>query len=123
MIDWKATDEEKHIQYTGCSNKPVEKLIRQLHQDGYKIILRCPIIPGYNDEIEHFKKIADLTIEMPGIAGAELMPYHSLGVGKIERFGLEDRVEYIVAEPPSKETQKKWIEICEEFGGRMLKDK
>lgn len=122
LIDWKVSDDEKHIKYTGCSNKAVEKVIRKLHRDGSRILLRCPVIPGYNDDEEHFKKIAEMTREMPGIVGAELMPYHSLGVGKIRRFGLEKRVEYIVADQPSKETQMHWIELCESYGGRMIKN-
>ena len=122
LIDWKESDDEKHIAYTGCSHKKVYENIQKLHDLGKKIILRCPIIPGYNDEKSHFKKIAELTQEFPNLIGAELMPYHSMGVSKIERFGLEERVKYIVSEPPEKETQKKWLEICRSYGGRMLNE-
>ena len=120
LIDWKESDDEKHIAYTGCSNKKVYETIKKLHELNKTIIIRCPIIPGYNDEESHFKKIAELTKEFPNVIGAELMPYHSMGVSKIERFGLEDRVKYIVAEAPEKETKEKWLDICRSYGGRMI---
>lgn len=122
LIDWKESDDKKHIEYTGCSNKKVYETIKKLHGLNKKIIIRCPIIPGYNDEDSHFKKIAELTKEFPNVIGAELMPYHSMGVSKIERFGLEDSVKYIVAEPPDKETQIKWLNKCRSYGGRMLNE-
>lgn len=119
LVDWKVTDEALHRKYTGCSNRLVEENIRRLHRDGRKVLLRCPIIPGYNDTEEHFWKIAALTRELPDLVGAQLMPYHSLGIGKIERFGLEGQIDYITAQPPSAETLKEWVQLCQSFGGRM----
>lgn len=120
LVDWKVTDDALHRQYTGLSNQKVLQTIHRLHDDGYRVLVRCPIIPGYNDKESHFKRIAEMTVEMPGLIGAELMPYHSLGVGKIRRFGLENRLEYIVSTPPSKETIRSWIEICRSYGGRII---
>lgn len=122
LVDWKITDESLHRKCTGRSNRLVEENIRRLHRDGRKVILRCPIIPGYNDNEEHFRKIAAFTQELPDLIGAQLMPYHSLGLGKIERFGLEGQTDYITAQPPSAETLQKWVQLCQSFGGRMLNE-
>ncbi len=122
LVDWKVTDEALHRKYTGHSNRLVEENIRRLHQDGRKIILRCPIIPGYNDTEEHFQKIAAFTRELPDLVGAQLMPYHSLGTGKTERFGLKGQVPCITAQPPSTETLNAWVRLCQSFGGRMLNE-
>ena len=122
LVDWKVTDEALHRKYTGHSNRLVEENIRRLHRDGRRVILRCPIIPGYNDTEDHFQKIAAFTRELPGLVGAQLMPYHSLGLGKIQRFGLEGQVDYITAQPPTAETLRGWVQLCQSLGGRMLNE-
>jgi len=122
LIDWKMSDPAKHLEYTGMSNEIIYENICRLHDEGKKILLRCPIIPGYNDNDEHFKKIAEITSRLDNLQGAELLPYHSLGVGKIEKFGLEKRIKYIVSTPPSKETMKKWADKCKSYGGRIVNE-
>ena len=120
LVDWKESDEQRHKEYTGAGNQQIYENICQLHKDGHKVLLRCPIIPGYNDREDHFRRIAELTQEFPDLIGAELLPYHAMGVGKIEKFGLEGELSYIVAEEPAKETVARWLEQCREFGGRMV---
>mgnify|MGYP000845587495 CR=1 FL=1 len=46
-------------------------------------------IPGVNDRPEHFKGIAALARDLPGLKGVEIMPYHQLGENKVGRFGLD----------------------------------
>lgn len=123
LIDWKVSDPEKHKAYTGARNEMVYRTIKSLHDEGRDVLLRCPIIPGYNDSEDHFRKIAEMTREMPGLRGAELLPYHSLGVNKIEKFGLQDRVEYIVSTSPPKEQVDQWIDRCISYGGRIINEK
>ena len=123
LIDWKVTDSKKHEKYTGAPNKKIYENIRRLHDEGRKILLRCPIIPGYNDTEDHFEKIAQMTRELEGLIGAELLPYHNLGVGKIEKFGLEGQIDYIIAQKPSKETLNRWIDICTAHGGRIINER
>lgn len=123
LVDWKLTDPQKHMKYTGASNVRIYENIRKLHDEGRSILLRCPIIPGLNDTEDHFKKIAQMTAEMKGLIGAELLPYHNLGVGKIEKFGLEGQINYMTAEKPSKETVNRWIELCTAFGGRIINER
>ena len=119
MVDWKESDTARHKCYTGAGNEQIEENLHRLCADGKQVVLRCPIIPGYNDREDHFRKIAGLTQELP-LVGAELMPYHSMGVSKIAKFGLEDRIQYITAREPDKETVRRWWETCRRYGGRMI---
>lgn len=120
LIDWKITDPEVHKFYTGMSNELTASNIRRLHDEGKKVLVRCPIIPGVNDNDEHFRAIAEMTQEMPGLLGAELMPYHDLGVSKIQRYGLDGKIKYMVATPPDAGTKNAWIDRCRSFGGRII---
>ena len=120
MVDFKMANSELHKLFTGVENSLVFENLKKLHSDGKNVLIRCPIIPGFNDTPEHFMKIADLTKEYPEFIGAELLPYHRLGVSKIKRFGLMDEVPHEEFSTPSKETEQLWIETVRGFGGRLV---
>jgi len=88
LYDYKETDPERHIEYTGVPNDLILENLRGLHAWGAQIALRCPIIPGLNDHEDHFAGIAALARQMPNLERIELVPYHPLGRGKIERLGM-----------------------------------
>jgi pyruvate formate lyase activating enzyme len=96
--------------------------LKRLHDEGFAILLRCPIIPGYNDREDHFKKIAEITKTLPNLLGAELLPYHNLGVSKNDRFGLKDEIKTIVLEQPGAELVEGWIQSTRDLGGRLINE-
>jgi pyruvate formate lyase activating enzyme len=88
LYDYKETDPERHIDYTGVPNDLILENLRGLYIWGAKIVLRCPIVPGCSDREDHFAGIATLAREMPKLEGIELLPFHPLGRGKAERLGM-----------------------------------
>lgn len=122
LADWKESNPELHRRYTGMSNEHVLDNLQRLHADGAKLLLRCPIIPGYNDREDHLKTIARLTRELPDFLGAEILPYHNLGVSKVDRFGLKDEFDAIALESPSTDTVKQWIDYVRSQGGRLINE-
>ncbi|NLF00207.1 MAG: glycyl-radical enzyme activating protein [Anaerolineales bacterium] len=119
LYDIKELDGQRHVAYTGQSNRLILDNLAALHARGVQIILRLPTIPGYNDRPDHFVGVAELMRQMPGILGVEIMPYHSLGTSKLERLGLsaEEREQ---SQPPEKETVRGWIEQLQGMGVRVL---
>lgn len=89
LVDFKVTDPVQHIRNTGSDNRDVFRLLSLLTEAGKKAILRCPIIPGINDNPEHLDKIRELTRIYACITEVEVMPYHSTGAGKWGKIGLE----------------------------------
>ncbi|MGB8454441.1 MAG: glycyl-radical enzyme activating protein [Anaerocolumna sp.] len=87
LFDYKVTSPVLHKQYTGVDNKLIIKNLRLLYEYGKTIVLRCPIIPGYNDTEEHFSGIHAIELEMPGLTAIEIMPYHDMGKGKAVAIG------------------------------------
>lgn len=122
LVDWKESDPEKHRAYTGVSNDQVLANIEKLHGEGRSVLLRCPIIPGFNDREDHFRRIAELTLRFPGLIGAEILPYHNLGVSKTVRFGLKGEFEAISLEAPRSETVQAWIQYIRDCGGRLINE-
>ena len=88
LLDYKATGAERSLALTGIDESRVRETLRQLTQAGVPVVVRCPIIPGLNDQPEHFEAIARLSV-LPGVLGFELMPYHNLGVAKAAQVGLQ----------------------------------
>lgn len=89
LFDCKASDEEKHRELTGAPLGPILGNLRWLAGRGAKLLLRCPLIPGVNDDQGHLRAIAALSRELP-LEGVELLPYHEGGLAKRERIGSRD---------------------------------
>jgi len=121
LYDLKETNPQRHLEYTGVSNDRILDNLRELAARGASIALRCPIIPGYNDRQDHFDAIAVLAHELPGLLGVELMPYHTLGEGKLERLGLgtEDRAQ---AQTPSSAAIAEWTACLRAQGVHILNE-
>lgn len=116
LWDYKETNEEKHKEFTGVSNKKILENLDALYEQGANIILRCPIIPGLNDTKEHFQGIAMRSSQMERLKGVELMPYHRFGVAKDVRIGRMKQKEY---EVPTKEMKELWEKQIQGFGGKV----
>ncbi len=88
LFDYKLTNEKKHIKYTTRSNKKILANFDYLYRQNKPIIMRCPIIPGINDNTRHFKGIVSMHKKYPALKGIELMPYHDWGSHKFEQLGM-----------------------------------
>ena len=88
LYDLKQVDPARHKSCTGVSNELILDNLRQLARAGKTIILRRPVIPGYNDDSESIHTLARLAQEL-AVQEINLLPYHRFGQGKYERLGQE----------------------------------
>ena len=121
LYDLKETDDARHREYTGVSVQSIQDNLRALHDLGASILVRLPTVPGLNDRPEHFRAIADIVRPLTGLLGVEVMPYHSLGIGKRHRLGLESDRD-IDPEPPNTETVAGWVESLRGLGVRVINE-
>ncbi len=63
--------------------------LRSVDAAGGRTFLRCLLLAGENSDSDHIGNIALLYSELTNVTGLELLPYHSLGVSKYERLGIE----------------------------------
>lgn len=89
LFDYKLTDEKKHRLYTGAGNADILGNLEAILDEQKAVILRCPIIPGINDDEGHFRGIAELCGKHPEILAVEVLGYHSMGVSKGINVGLD----------------------------------
>lgn len=82
MCDLKIINEDKHLEYTGKSNRLIKENILHLPELNTPFIVRTPVIPGVNDSIEEILSIGSFVSELEGLLYYELLPYHPLGLSK-----------------------------------------
>jgi len=88
LFDFKESDPERHREYTGVDGRLIRENLEYLDSIGAQTVLRCPIIPGYNDRSDHLDAIAETAERLAGVVRVELEPYHALGEAKYDALGL-----------------------------------
>jgi pyruvate formate lyase activating enzyme len=89
LFDMKSIDDAVHRAYTGVSNGLIIYNLRMLAADARtvdKLIMRMPLIKGVNDNDDMIKRTGELYREI-GVKRVNLLPYHSLGIGKKRNVG------------------------------------
>lgn len=86
LTDIKIIDPSIHKNVTGVDNQIIlENLIRISNLT--KTIVRIPVIPNVNDNIEAIREIAEFTKLMKNINEINLLPYHNFGENKYNLLG------------------------------------
>jgi pyruvate formate lyase activating enzyme len=91
LYDFKVADPDMHMKFTGSDNKLILANLALLDEMGARIILRCPIIPGVNDNEEHDLAIEKLRQDYRHIEAVERLPYHGLGEEKKKRLVMTSK--------------------------------
>ncbi|MCI6813628.1 MAG: glycyl-radical enzyme activating protein [Lachnospiraceae bacterium] len=90
LMDIKHMNPSKHADYTQKSNELMLENARKIAASGQtELIIRVPVIPGFNDTEEEIMDIARFADSLPGVKQIHLLPYHSFGRGKYEGLGRE----------------------------------
>lgn len=94
LFDIKCMNDAKHQEFTGVSNARIlENLVKlrnnfpQLH-----ILVRTPIVPGFNDTAEDIHAILDFIEQMPNVS-YEILPYHRMGQQKYGYLSRDYKME------------------------------
>lgn len=114
LCDIKHVDDEKHILYTGQSNKQILDNIRMIGVSNADLIIRVPVIPGFNDTEEEISEIARYAAGIKGVKRLHLLPYHRLGESKYKGLGMEYSLEGI--EPLKPERMKTLLTAAKKSG-------
>lgn len=87
LFDYKVTGEALHRELTGVPSASILENLDLLLVRGAAVILRCPLIPGLNDQPEHLKAIAAFERRHPSLRGIDILTWHTMGVSKYARLG------------------------------------
>ena len=89
LYDIKHLYDQLHLRGTGRGNSRILENLRKLSEKGAAVEIRTPVIPGYNDSMDHLKSIARLLASMDNITAWRLLPYHSMAKGKYQALNME----------------------------------
>jgi len=90
LMDIKHMNPQKHKEWCGMENTlMVENAMRIAKSHLCKLIIRVPVVPGFNDSVEELVAIAKYADSLPGVDEIDILPYHNYGQGKYEGLGRE----------------------------------
>jgi pyruvate formate lyase activating enzyme len=118
LFDLKHTDAEVHRALTGVSNDLILENLWRLVACGAPVILRIPLIPGFNATPETVRAMAAFVGALPGrVLGIDVLPYHTLGKAKYRALGRD----YTWAEQPRLRDDEvaAFVSILEQTGYRV----
>jgi len=113
-IDLKHMDESRHHEWTGVSNRLILENIKHA-ASVIPLILRMPVIPGFNDSVANISETAGFAKELGRhLLRVELLPYHRYGIHKYEELDRAYTIESL--NPPSDEHMSKLQGIIRSAG-------
>ena len=90
LLDIKHMNAEKHRAYTGKSNVLMLENAKKIAASGMtELIIRVPVVPGFNDTVQEITDIAKFAESLKGVEQIHLLPYHRLGQDKYGQLGRE----------------------------------
>ena len=105
LFDLKLMDSARHRHFTGVDNGRILAHARMLREGDTPFILRMPLIPGVNDDPEHFESAAALIAGAKRLIRVEMLPYHKTAGAKYAMAGLRYAPEFDVDRAPRAWTQ------------------
>ena len=86
-VDFKVFDEDRHVFYTGVSNRKIKENLEKLDKvfPG-EIFIRIPVVPTVNMNRENMVKTARFLGATSHLRHVELLPYHKLGLATYDKL-------------------------------------
>ncbi len=91
LADLKHVDAEKLKAHTGGNFALILENFLKLEDAGASVVVRVPLVPGFNDSPSEVRDIVDLAASFRNVHAIHFLPFHTLGVGKYRLIGKEYR--------------------------------
>jgi len=89
LVDLKHVNEEKFRFYTQGDLGLVLTNLRKLAENKENIIIRIPVIPGFNHTEHEMQNIIDFAANLTPVKEIHFIPYHTLGIEKYAMLGMD----------------------------------
>jgi pyruvate formate lyase activating enzyme len=113
LYDLKGMDPSEHMSNTGVSNGRILENLKRLAGINKPIIIRVPIVPGYNDSRQGIRRMAEFFSKLKSIERVDLLPYHKYGTVKYGQLG---RIYQLNIQPPDIEYMNSLKSLFERSG-------
>jgi len=89
LVDLKHTDPVKFHRYVKGDAALVMENLERLAYFGAHVVVRIPVIPGFNHSEEEIQAMVDFVSTIKGIKEIHFLSYHTFGVEKYRMLGME----------------------------------
>ena len=113
FADIKTMNDDLHRKATGISNARLLQNIKKISQAGKRIIIRTPVVPGFNADKQSISQICDFLSKL-NIEYYELLSYHPLGQSK--GLNLIDSIKPVKIGVPQKSLINELAQIACGYG-------
>ena len=102
ILDIKHTNSEAFNHITNYNIDSCLQFLEYADKQNKEIVIRQVIVPGINDTADNVKELVVFCKKYMSVKSVELLPYHTMGIYKWERLG----VEYKLAGTPACSAEK-----------------
>lgn len=113
FFDVKHWDSEVHKRLTGQGNEKILENLKRIDTYGIPITVRTPVVPGYNDNADTIRAIAEFCGELHSLKEYELLAYHELGISKYRNLEREYLLEEV--KTPGAEQMERYVGIANDI--------
>ena len=114
LCDLKHMDSKKHERFTGVGNNLILDNIKRLSEADKEIIIRIPVIPGFNDDQANIEATGKYAASLPCLSGIDILPYHRGGMEKSSRLSADTKL--MQAETPDEEKMNSIAKVLDNLG-------
>ncbi|MHC4431491.1 MAG: glycyl-radical enzyme activating protein [Planctomycetota bacterium] len=114
LCDLKHMDREVHRHFTGVDNDLILYNIRWLSDAGKKIVIRIPIVPGFNDDQANIEMTAEFARSLGTMNKIDVLPYNRGAREKSARLTTE--FDLMEADVPDDEKMAVIVQTLENYG-------
>lgn len=107
LFDIKLMDPLRHEKTVGVTNRLILSNAEKIAEMGKQMIIRVPIVPGYNDDSENLEETLAFAGSI-GVNEVHFLPYHRLGQPKYDQLGRCYELDDVKA--PSKQEMEELVE-------------
>ena len=97
IFDVKAIKRQEYQDITGYLIENSLNFLKKCQERDKKMWIRQVIVPGINDTKEGILELKEFISKLKNVEKVELLPYHTMGIGKYKNLGLEYKLKDVAA--------------------------
>jgi len=109
MLDIKHIDPEKHKWLTSQPNDGILAFAKYLDEKHVDVWIRHVLVPGITDDDKYLYDLGYFIGGLSNLKALDVLPYHTMGIPKYEKLGIEYRLKGVPAMTQAEAIEKKKV--------------
>ncbi len=89
MLDIKHIDTDKHFDLTAQKNDHILAFAKYISEKNIPLWVRHVVVPGITDNPDDLFALGEFIGTLPTLKALDVLPYHTMGITKYEKLGIE----------------------------------